>query len=214
MPTDPSVTIDAETAADLREWLWSLNHDFEDEFPLPPTDVTDCLAEIAAAIDGQLGENTKQVEISASRTTFPTRDLWSQSPPSYDPVEYHTRDDPTDVDTGYLEPERDLEREFEELEDHVRAAEFSAAVGDPDLDRVPEPVDPENSAINLQSAECPDAGSTREDKYLTTFHCSVCKIEREIESSHKVSAFVDDCANCGTITRFTAAGVPTPLGER
>jgi hypothetical protein len=48
-------------------------------------------------------------------------------------------------------------------------------------------------------------------RYRTAYECSVCGGVRELEISLRVCPFVDECANCGAIARFTAGGIPTTL---
>jgi hypothetical protein len=48
-------------------------------------------------------------------------------------------------------------------------------------------------------------------RYRTPYECAVCGGIRELETILRVCAFVDACAICGTVGRFTAIEIPTPI---
>jgi hypothetical protein len=66
MSPPPSFTLDVETATAVRDWLFETgvkNH--------AEPQIADPLAELAAAIDGELHDSTEYVAITASTTAFP-----------------------------------------------------------------------------------------------------------------------------------------------
>jgi hypothetical protein len=50
-------------------------------------------------------------------------------------------------------------------------------------------------------------------RYHISYECSVCGEVRELETPLRVCAFVDECMSCGTVARFTAVGIPTPVSN-
>ncbi|MFC6732409.1 hypothetical protein [Haladaptatus sp. DYSN1] len=69
MSPGPSFTLDVETATAVRDWLFETgveNH--------AKSQIANPLAELAAAIDGELHDSMEYVEISASTAVFPPTD--------------------------------------------------------------------------------------------------------------------------------------------
>lgn len=69
MSPAPSLTLDIETATAFRDWLFETGIENHAE-----PQIADPLAELAAAIDGELYDSTECVAISASTTAFPLDD--------------------------------------------------------------------------------------------------------------------------------------------
>ncbi|QIO24192.1 hypothetical protein [Haloarcula sp. JP-L23] len=69
MSPAPSFTLDGETAAVFRDWLFEtgVKHHAEPQ-------IADPLTELAAAIDGELHDSTEYVAISVSTTAVPPTD--------------------------------------------------------------------------------------------------------------------------------------------
>jgi hypothetical protein len=200
----PSYTVDRETAATLREWLFENAVEKHGE-----SEIFEPLAELAAAIDGVLYEGAESVELGA----------WAQTvPPGH---RYASHVDGISVD----EPRSDDAR------DPAEPAALDVGISKPDriYDTLPDsawPLDHEQSTTNRERSPTaashgratPTATSrTRRQqhrpsvRYRTAYECSVCGGVRELETSLLVCAFVDECANCGAVARFTADGIPTPL---
>ena len=64
MPTRPSYTVERETAATLRDWLFENAVETHGD-----SDISEPLAELAAAIDGVLDEGSAAVELGARAQT-------------------------------------------------------------------------------------------------------------------------------------------------
>ena len=51
-------------------------------------------------------------------------------------------------------------------------------------------------------------------QFVTSYECSVCGANQEIETSLQVYAFIDDCAGCGAVdVRLSAIGIPEPVQD-
>jgi len=206
MNSIPSFTVERGTAATLREWLFENAVEKHGE-----SDISEPLAELAAAIDGELHEQAEAIELGATaRTVLPAnRDASLDDHP---PVDDHR------IDEGRSSAEIDT---------------FEEGVSGPDriYDTLPDSawqLDHDQSATNREdSTTAPyDKGTVASShhirrqnhrpsvRYHTSYECSVCGEVRELATSLRVCAFVDDCASCGTVARFTAARPPTPVKER
>ena len=206
MNSIPSFTVDRETAATLREWLFENAVEKHGE-----SDISEPLANLAAAIDGELHEQAEAIELGASaRTTPPT-----------------TRDTPLDDRASVDNHQPD------DAGSPAEPAAFDADISEPDriYDTLPDSawqLGPDQPVTNQDDS--PTTGShdketvksnphTRQQKhrtqvrYRTSYECSVCGEIRELETSLRVCAFVDECAGCGAVARFTAVEIPTPLKE-
>ena len=202
MSSVPSYTVDRETAATLREWLFENAVEKHGE-----SDISEPLAELAAAIDGALYEEVGDVELGAWAQTVGHRDT---SHVNGSPVDESRSDDarhpaePDPLDTGLNEPDRSTGTR-------------------PDSAWHP---NHEQSTTNQERS--PDSNASRQDvidiqprtrrqqhrpsvRYRTAYECSVCGSVRELETSLQVCAFVDECPSCGVAARFTADGIPTPF---
>ncbi|WP_458190545.1 hypothetical protein [Haladaptatus sp. NG-WS-4] len=200
MPPGPSFTLDAETAAAVRDWLFETgvkNH--------ADPQIADPLAELAAAIDGELHDSTEYVAITASTTAFPPND---HSPggddadsPTHQQAEEPTR--PADA-----VPVDDANRIYDRLHDDA---------WHPSLDQY----EPQQASTSAPQGKETSSTATPHSKgrsnrmsvrYLTAFECSVCGSIREVETSLQVCAFVDDCPACGAVdVRSSAVEIPLPL---
>jgi hypothetical protein len=206
MSPAPSFTLDVETAAAFRDWLFETgvkNH--------AEPQIAEPLAELAAAIDGELHDSTEYVAITASTTAFPPNDHSTGGDdvgsPTHQKAEEPIRPaDVVPVDDADSDPNRIYDRlsddawhtSLNQYEPHQ--ASTSTAQGQETL-----------SSATPHSK----GGSNRMPvRYLTAYECSVCGSRRELETSLQVCAFVDDCAACGAVdVRFNATEVPSPLSD-
>lgn len=204
MKAVPSYTVDRETAATLREWLFENAVENHGE-----SEISEPLAELAAAIDGALYEEAGAVELGA----------WAQmSPPGH-------------RDTSHVDGSLVDESRSDDARDPGEPAPLDTGVNEPDrsYDTYPDSAwqpDHEQSMTNQERSPTaashgratPTATSrTRRQqhrpsvRYRTAYECSVCGSVRELETSLQVCAFVDECPSCGAVARFTAGGIPTPF---
>lgn len=206
MSPAPSFTLDVETATAFRDWLFETGVENHAE-----PQIADPLAELAAAIDGELRDSTEYVAISASTTAAP----------------------PTDYSTGVGDADSPTQQKVEDSTRLTDGIPIDVADSDPSglYDSLPDdawhsPLDQQSTAQDSTptaygQSTSPTATPNREGewngipvRYLTTYECSVCGSIRELETSLQVCAFVDDCAACGAVdVRFTAVGIPEPIHE-
>ena len=206
MSPTPSFTLDVETATAFRDWLFETgvkNH----------TDphIANPLAELAAAIDGELHDSTEYVAISASTTAFPPTDH-SAGVDDTGSATYEASPDPTRPTDAIPVDDTDSDpaRLYDSLSDDV----WHGSLDQPD----PAPVAPPSAdGQETPSTAAPhtQGGENRIPvRYRTAYECSVCGSLRELETSLKVCAFVDDCAGCGAVdVRFSAVGIPEPVQD-
>ncbi|MFC6991798.1 hypothetical protein ACFQH3_08545 [Haladaptatus sp. GCM10025707] len=204
MSPTPSVTLDVETAAAFRDWLFETgveNH--------AKPQIANPLAELAAAIDSELHDNTEYVEISASTAVFPSTDHVTVVDDDGSPPHQESEEPTWPVDTVSVDDaDSDPCRRYDDLPDdawYSRLDQYNAA-----KDKTPSVLGQSTSLTTPPHTQGEaDRISVR---YLTSYECSVCGSIRELETSLQMCAFVDDCAACGTINvRFTAIGIPEPI---
>lgn len=206
MSPTPSFTLDVETATAFRDWLFETG---VENHTVPQ--FADPLAELAAAIDGELHDSMEYVAISASTTAFPPTDhsVGVDDPGS---ATHEAAADPTrpaeavPVDNTDSDPARF----YDSLPDNV----WYGSLDQPD----PAPVDsssadgqetPSTAAPHIRGGE-----NRMPVRYRTAYVCSVCGSIRGLETSLKVCAFVDDCASCDAVdVRFTAVGIPESVPD-
>jgi hypothetical protein len=199
----PSYTVDRETAATLREWLFEHAVEKHGE-----SEISEPLAELAAAIDGALYEEAEAVELGA----------WARAdPPGHRDVS-HVDGSPVD------EPRSDDAREPAEPDALDMSISRPERIYDTLLDSAWQ-LDHDQSTTNQErSPTATSHGKTTPSanprtrrqhrpsvRYRTAYECSVCSSVRELETTLRVCAFVDECSSCGAVARFTADGIPTPL---
>ncbi len=200
----PSYTVDKETAATLREWLFEHAVEKHGE-----SEISEPLAELAAAIDGVLYEGAAAVELGAWARTIPTADQ-DASLDGRTPVDDHRTDaartpaEPTDLDTDVSGPDR--------IHDTSPDSAWQ-------LDHDPSTTNREHSPTAASHGTTTAAANphTRRQqhrpsvRYCTAYKCSVCSSVRELETTLRVCAFVDECPSCGAVARFAVNGIPMPL---
>jgi len=204
MNSVPSYTVDRETAATLREWLFENAVEKHGE-----SEISEPLAELAAAIDGVLYEQAEAVELGA----------WAQTDPLGHRDTSHVDGSPVD------ESRSDDAREPAEPD----ALDMGISKSNHIYGTLPDSawqLDHDQSTMNR--GRSPTAAShgkatpaanprTRRQqhrpsaRYRTAYKCSVCSSVRELETTLRVCAFVDECSSCGAVARFTADGIPTSL---
>lgn len=77
MKSVPSFTVERETATTHREWLLDKSVEKHGE-----SDISNPLAELAAAIDGELHEQAESIELGDTARTVPPRHLTRQPCPT------------------------------------------------------------------------------------------------------------------------------------
>jgi len=206
MNSIPSFTVDSETAATLREWLFEKAVAKHGE-----SDISEPLAELAAAIDGELHAQAESIELGASARTIPpaTRDA---SLDDRAPADDHRTDDArSSAETDTLDGEvGEPARIYDTLPDSAWQLDHDQSATNRDDAPTTRSRDKETTTSNPHTRRENHGPSVR---YRTSYECSVCGGVRALETSLRVCAFVDECATCGTVARFTAAGIPTPLRE-
>ena len=200
----PSYTVDRETAATLREWLFEHAVEKHGE-----SEISEPLAELAAAIDGVLYEEAEAVELGA----------WAQSVP------------PSHRDASHVDGSSVDESQSDDAREPAKSDALDMIISRPDriYDTLPDSawhLDHDQSTTNRErsptaaahgkAAPAANPRTRRQQhrpsvRYRTAYKCSVCSSVRELETSLRVCAFVDECSNCGAVARFTADGIPTPL---
>jgi len=206
MNSIPSFTVDRETAAILREWLFENAVEKHGE-----SDISEPLANLAAAIDGELHDQAEAVELSASaRTTPPT--TRGASLDDRASVDNHPPDDagspaePAAFDTDVSEPDR--------IYDTLPDSAWQLGHDQPVMNQNNSPTTPSYDKKKASSNPYIRQQNHRPKvRYRTSYECSVCGDVRELETSLRVCAFVDECAGCGAVARFTAIEIPTPFRE-
>jgi hypothetical protein len=204
MNSVPSYTVDRETAAALREWLFEKAVEKHGE-----SDISEPLAELAAAVDGELYEQTEAVELGAWARTVPPADR-DASLDDRAPVDDHRTDDartpaePTGLDTDVSEPDRI----YDTLPDSAWQLDHEQSTTNRERSPSATSHGKTTPSANPRTRRQHHRPSVR---YRTAYECSVCRNVRELETSLRVCAFVDECPSCGAVARFTAGGIPTPL---
>ncbi|GAA0275803.1 hypothetical protein [Halobacterium noricense] len=207
MKAVPSYTVDRETAATLREWLFEKAVEKHGE-----SDISEPLAELAAAIDGVLYEQAEAVELG----------VWAQTdPPGY-------------RDTSHVGGSSVDELRSDDARDSAEPAALDVGISKPDrtYDTLPDSawqLDHDQFSTNREQAPTPTshgkttaASNSRARRqqhgpsirYRIAYACAVCGGVRTVEISLRVCAFVDECPSCGAVARFTAVTrrKPTPSG--
>jgi hypothetical protein len=202
----PSYTVDRDTAATLREWLFEKAVEKHGE-----SEISEPLAELAAAIDGELYEQAEAVELGAWARTVPPTDrdasLDDRAPDDkHRPNDARAPAEPAGLDTDVSEPDRI----YDTLPDSAWQLDHDQSTTNREDSPTATPQNKETAASIPHTRRQNHRPSVR---YRTSYECSVCGGVREIKTSLRVCAFVDECATCGTVARFAAAGIPTPLRE-
>ena len=205
MKAVPSYTVDRETAATLREWLFESAVEKHGE-----SEISEPLAELAAAIDGVLYEEAEAVELGAwAQTVSPSHRVASHVGGS--PVSESRSDDarePAEPDT--LESISRPNRIYDTLPDSAWQLDHEQSTTNREQSPTATSHGKTTAAANPRTRRQQHRPSVR---YRTAYKCSVCSSVRELETSLRVCAFVDGCPSCGAVARFTAGGIPTPLRE-
>jgi ribosomal protein L37AE/L43A len=204
MNSVPSYTVDRETAATLREWLFEHAVEKHGE-----SEISEPLAELAAAIDGVLYEQAEAVELGAWARAGP---LGHQDTSRVDgsPVDESRSNDarepagPDALDMGISK----LDRIYDTLPDSAWRLDHEQSTTNQERSPTATPHDKTTPASNPRTRRQHHRLSVQ---YRTAYECSVCGGVREVETSFRVCTFVDECPNCGAVARFTAGGIPTPL---
>jgi len=202
----PSYTVDRETAATLREWLFDRAVEEHGE-----SEISETLAELAAAIDGILYEEAEAVELGVWARTVPPTDrdtLQVDGSPinEHRPDDAHNPVDPGALDAGVSEPDRS----YDTLSDSTWQLDHEQST----TNREQSPTAASHGKTTPASNPCTRRqhhGSSV--RYRTAYECSVCGSVRELEISLRVCAFLDQCTSCGAVACFTADGIPTPFKE-
>jgi hypothetical protein len=202
MNSVPSYTVDRETAATLREWLFENAVEKYGE-----SEISDPLAELAAAIDAVLYEEAKAVELSAWAQTVPPGHRAASHVDGIPADEYRSDDarepaKPDTLDMGSSEPDR------------IYYILDSAWQLDHNLSTTSREDSPTTSHDKTTAASNPNTRRQHHRpsvRYRTGYKCSVCSSVRELGTTLRVCAFVDECPSCEAVARFTAGGIPTPL---
>jgi hypothetical protein len=204
MKAVPSYTVDREIAATLREWLFESAVEKHGE-----SEISEPLAELAAAIDGVLYEEAEAVELGA----------WTQTdPPSHrdashvdgSPVGESRSDDarePAEPDTLDMSISRP-NRIYDTLPDSAWQLDHDQSTTNRER---PPTVASHGKAIPAANPRTRRQQHRPSVRYRTAYKCSVCSSVRELETTLRVCAFVDECSSCGAVARFTAGGIPTPF---
>ena len=203
MKAVPSYTVDRETAATLREWLFEHAVEKHGE-----SEISEPLAELAAAIDGALYEEAEAVELGAWARAGPLghRDT---SRVDGSPVDESRSDDarepagPDVLDMGISKSDRI----YDTLPDSAWQLDHDQSTTNRER--------PPAAASHGKATPAANPRTRRQHRpsvrYRTVYECPVCGNVRELETSLRVCAFVDECPSCGAVARFTAGGIPTPL---
>jgi hypothetical protein len=156
-----------------------------------------------------LYEESEAVEFGAWARTVPTtdRDASLDDRALYDkhqPDDERTPAEPAGLDTDGSEPDRI----YDTLPDSAWHLDHDQST----TNRKPSPT----AASHGKTTPISNPRTQRQHhrpsvRYRTAYECSVCSSVRELESSLRVCAFVDECPSCGALARFTAGGIPTPL---
>lgn len=206
MSPAPSFTLDVETATAFRDWLFETGVENHND-----PQIANPLAELAAAIDGELHDSTEYVAISASTTAFPPTDH-SAGVDDAGSTTHEASADPTRSGDAVAVDDTDSDpaRLYDSLPDDVWHGSFDQ----------PDPGQLDTAPGHSQEPSSTAAPHTQGRdgripvRYRTSYECSVCGSIRELETSLKVCAFVDDCAGCGAVdVRFSAVGIPEPVQD-
>lgn len=205
MNSIPSFTVDRETAATLREWLFENAVEKHEE-----SDISEPLANLAAAIDGELHEQAEAVELGASARTTPptTRDASLDNHASVDNHKPDDADSPAEP-AAFDADASESDRIYDMLPDSAWQLGHDQPVTNQD-DSPTTSYDKKKATSNPHIRQQNHRPQVR---YRTSYECSVCGEIRELETSLRVCAFVDECVSCETVARFTAVEIPTPLRE-
>ncbi|QZP39298.1 hypothetical protein [Halobaculum magnesiiphilum] len=200
----PSYTVDRETAATLREWLFEHAVEKHGE-----SEISEPLAELAAAIDGVLYEQAEAVELGAWAQTDPLghRDTSHVDGSSVEEPRSDDARDPAEsaaLDIGFSKPERI----YDTLPDSAWQLDHDQSTTNRERART---AASHGKATPASNSHTPQQHHRPSVRYRTAYECSVCSSVRELETTLRVCAFVDECPSCGAVARFTAGGIPTPL---
>jgi hypothetical protein len=207
MSPAPSFTLDVETATAFRDWLFETGVENHND-----PQIANPLAELAAAIDGELHDSTEYVAISASATAFPPTDH-SAGVDDAGSATHEASADPTRPADAVPVDDTDSDpaRLYNSLSDD--AWHGSLNQHDP-APAGPTPADGQKPSLTVAPRTQGGENDRMPVRYRTTYQCSVCGSIRELETSLQVCAFVDDCAGCGAIdVQFSAVGIPEPVHD-
>jgi len=200
----PSYTVDRETAATLREWLFEHAVEKHGE-----SEISEPLAELAAAIDGVLYGEAEAVELGVWAQTGPLghRDVSHVNrSPVNEPRSDDARDpaEPAALDVGISKPDRI----YDTLPDSAWQLDHEQSTTNQERSPTETSHGKTTAASNPRTRRQQHRPSVR---YRTAYECSVCGSVRELETSLRVCAFVDECPSCGAVARFSSSGIPTPF---
>jgi hypothetical protein len=206
MNSIPSFTVDRETAATLREWLFENAVEKHGE-----SDISEPLANLAAAIDGELHEQAEAIELGASARTTPptTRDASLDDRASIDDHHLDEANSPAEP-AAFDADASESDRIYDTLPDSAWQLGPNQPVTNQDDSPKTTSSDKKKATSNPQIRQQNHRPQVR---YRTSYECSVCGEIRELETSLRVCAFVDECAGCGAVTRYIAVEIPTPFRE-
>jgi hypothetical protein len=206
MSPTPSFTLDVETATAFRDWLFETGVENHAE-----PQIANPLAELAAAIDGELHDSTEYVAISASTTAFPPTDRSAGVDDAGSATHQESAEPTRPADAVPVDDtDSDPDRLYDSLPDDVWHGSLDQS--DPSqADTAPEHSQEPSSTAAPHTQE---RDSRIPVRYRASYECSVCGALRELETSLQVCAFVDDCAGCGAIdVQFSAVGIPEPVHD-
>jgi hypothetical protein len=206
MSPTPSFTLDVETATAFRDWLFETGVENHAE-----PQIAEPLAELAAAIDGELHDSTEYVAISASTTAFPSTDHSAGVDDAGSATHQESAEPTRPADTVPVDDtDSDPSRLYDSLPDDVW--HDSLDQHDPGQAETASGHRQEPSSTVVPHTQGRDGRIPV--RYRTSYECSVCGCLRELETSLQVCAFVDDCAGCGAVdVRFSAIGIPEPVHD-
>ena len=200
----PSYTVDREAAATLREWLFENAVEKHGE-----SEISEPLAELAAAIDGVLYEEAEAVELGAWAQTdaLGHRDASHVNSSSVDGSRSDDAREPAEpgvLDGGVSKPNRI----FETLPDSAWRLDHEQST----TNREQSPTAASHGKTTPASNPCTRRQITvRQSGIVPRTSVPCAGSIRELEISLRVCAFADQCTSCGAVARFTADGIPTPF---
>jgi hypothetical protein len=205
MNSVPSFTVNVETAATLREWLFENAVEKHGE-----SDISEPLAELAAAIDGELHEQAESIELGASARTFPPANQDASLDAHSPAVDRRSEDGDSTAEPNGFAKDTEPDRIYDVLPDsawQLDNDQFST-----NRENSPTTASP-NSGTAASGPQTRQQRNRPSVRYRTTYECAVCGGMRELETTLRVDAFVDECATCGTVARFTTIEIPTPIQD-
>ncbi|MFC6893762.1 hypothetical protein [Halopenitus salinus] len=206
MSPTPSFTLDVETATAFRDWLFETGVENHND-----PQIANPLAELAAAIDGELHDGTEYVAISASTTAFPPNDQRTNVDDAGSPTHQESAEPTRPADAVPVDDaDSDPARLYDSLPDDV----WHGSLDQPDPGQSNTAPGHRQKPSSTAVPHTQGRDSRIPVRYRTSYECSVCGSLRELETSLQVCAFVDDCAGCGAVdVRFSAVGIPEPVPD-